>query len=199
MSKLSALVTAQPTRSALAAKLHEQLVGMVDLDLCHDLADVLVDDVLVPLATTAEPRRQFTPAHLGVVYLLAEQQGATDVRLRRLWDARSSRQTAPWPWITDSGIRTRRSELVSWGLVEDTGARGESATGRPSRIWSLVGVDPRKLGRTPQPIPGVEDGVRDRLLELLDEAAGDVMVRSQLELVDEFVGIRRAALQAASA
>lgn len=193
MSKLSHLINALEIRSALAGKLHEQLVGMHSIDVCQDIVDVLVDDVLVPLTSSAEPRRQFTPAHLGVVYLLAEQQGATDVRLRRLWDARATRQAQPWPWITDSGIRTRRSELVRWGLVEDTGARGESPTGRPARIWSLVGVDPRKLGRTPEPIPGVEPGVRDRLLELLDEAGGDVMIRSQLELVDAVVGIRQPA------
>lgn len=138
----------------------------------------------------AKPTRNFTPAHLGLVYLLAEQQGATHVRLRRLWDAKATRPRSPWPWISDSGLRTRCSELVAWGIVEDTGARGTSATGRPATIWTLVGIDPRSVGRDVQPVPGLDPGVSERLAELLGEAGSDVIIRSQLELVAKVAGIR---------
>lgn len=136
------------------------------------------------------PTRHFTSAHLGLVYLLAEQQGATHVRLRRLWDAKSARPRSPWPWISDSGLRTRCSELVAWGLVENTGARGESPTGRPATIWTLVGIHPASVGRDVAQVPGVDAGVLERLEELLVEADGDVLIRSQLELAAEVAGLR---------
>lgn len=140
------------------------------------------------LLSTA-PRRNFTPAHLGLVYLLAEQQGATHVRLRRIWDAKATRPRSPWPWISDSGIRTRCSELVAWGIVEDTGARGESATGRPSTIWSLTGTHPADVGRDVELVPGVDAGTVERLDELLAEAGSDVIIRAQLQLAARVAGI----------
>lgn len=154
-----------------------------------ELATVAIATVERHLASTA-PRRNFTPAHLGLVYLLAEQQGATHVRLRRLWDAKATRPHNPWPWISDSGIRTRCSELVAWGLVENTGARGESATGRPATIWTLLGVDPGSIGREVEPVPGIDAGVLERLEQLLAEAGSDVIIRSQLELAAKVAGIR---------
>lgn len=39
---------------------------------------------------------------------------------------------------TPSGIRTRRSELVEMGLVEDTGIRVRLATGRLANVWKAV-------------------------------------------------------------
>lgn len=146
----------------------------------------------------SRPTRNFTPAHLGLVYLLAEQQGATHVRLRRLWDAKSARPRSPWPWISDSGLRTRCSELVAWGLVENTGARGESPTGRPATIWTLVGIHPASIGRDVAQVPGVDAGVLERLEELLVEAGDDVLIRSQLELAAEVAGIRSRATASAS-
>lgn len=151
------------------------------------LAAVAIATVDAHLAALA-PRRNFTPAHLGLVYLLAEQQGATHVRLRRLWDAKSARARTAWPWISDSGIRTRCSELVAWGIVEDTGARGESATGRPATIWTLTGINPAKVGRDVERVPGLDAGVHERLDELLAEAGDDVLIRSQLELAAEVAG-----------
>lgn len=42
---------------------------------------------------------------------------------------------------TDSGLRTRRSELVKKGLLVDTGRRELLDTGRSSKVW---GLPPRK-------------------------------------------------------
>lgn len=41
------------------------------------------------------------------------------------------------PMASDSGIRSRRAELVKSGLVSDTGARVVLASGRRSIVWGL--------------------------------------------------------------
>jgi hypothetical protein len=38
--------------------------------------------------------------------------------------------------VTESGVRSRRSELVQVGLVRDTGERVRLATGRNAIVWS---------------------------------------------------------------
>lgn len=42
------------------------------------------------------------------------------------------------PDQTDSGIRTRRAELVKLGWLEDTGRKGLTASGRGTIIWGLT-------------------------------------------------------------
>jgi len=37
--------------------------------------------------------------------------------------------------VTESGVRSRRSELVQAGLVRDTGERVKLATGRNAIVW----------------------------------------------------------------
>jgi phosphohistidine swiveling domain-containing protein len=38
--------------------------------------------------------------------------------------------------VTESGVRSRRAELVQAGLVKDTGARIKLATGRNAIVWT---------------------------------------------------------------
>jgi hypothetical protein len=38
--------------------------------------------------------------------------------------------------VTESGVRSRRSELVQAGLVKDTGAREKLKTGRNAIVWA---------------------------------------------------------------
>ena len=40
--------------------------------------------------------------------------------------------------VSPSGVRTRRSELVTQGLVEDTGKRVRLETGRHAIVWGAV-------------------------------------------------------------
>ncbi len=40
--------------------------------------------------------------------------------------------------VSVSGIRTRRSELVTAGRVVDTGERRQTATGRQAIVWSIA-------------------------------------------------------------
>lgn len=155
------------------------------------VAAVAIAAIEAHLAAPADaPVRGFLATHLGIVYLLAEHQGATHARLRRYWDAKSARSgTDAWAWISDSGLRTRCSELVRWGIVEDSGARGESPTGRRSTIWTLVGAHPADLGRDVETVPAVEPGIAAALDVLLEQAGPDVIVRAQLLLAAQIAGV----------
>lgn len=42
------------------------------------------------------------------------------------------------PFASDSGIRSRRAQLVELGLVEDSGQRVKTASGRSSIVWQVV-------------------------------------------------------------
>jgi len=42
------------------------------------------------------------------------------------------------PRASDSGIRSRRAELVSMGLVEPTGIHGQTKYGRKATVWQAV-------------------------------------------------------------
>lgn len=43
-----------------------------------------------------------------------------------------------WPPQSDSGLRTRRSELVEKGIVVDSGKRRRLPSGRQSILWRLA-------------------------------------------------------------
>jgi hypothetical protein len=62
-------------------------------------------------------------------------EGCTDSELIIMYRMQSNRMTLPRQ--SESGIRTRRSELVERGLVEDTGKRDVLASGRRSIIWKV--------------------------------------------------------------
>lgn len=42
------------------------------------------------------------------------------------------------PFASDSGIRSRRAQLVELGLVEDSGKRVKTNSGRMSIVWQVV-------------------------------------------------------------
>lgn len=43
-----------------------------------------------------------------------------------------------YPYASPSGIRSRRSELVELGLVEDSGERVKTRSGRSSIVWRIA-------------------------------------------------------------
>lgn len=44
------------------------------------------------------------------------------------------------PLASESGIRSRRAELVDKGLVDDTGKRSTTPFGRKATVWGLRNV-----------------------------------------------------------
>ena len=66
-------------------------------------------------------------------------EGCTDTELIIMYRMQSMR-LALLPRQSESGIRTRRKELVERGLVEDTGKRDILASGRRSIIWKVSHV-----------------------------------------------------------
>lgn len=47
-------------------------------------------------------------------------------------------QLGKWPKASESGIRTRRSELVEAGEVEATGEKRKTESGRFANVWAMV-------------------------------------------------------------
>jgi hypothetical protein len=65
------------------------------------------------------------------------RDGLTDEQLRDEW-AIAANRVMGWPPISDSGLRSRRSELVRAGKVVDSGEKGRTAAGRACTIWKLA-------------------------------------------------------------
>jgi hypothetical protein len=61
---------------------------------------------------------------------------STDTALLKSYYA--GMRLADWPPISDSGLRSRRAELVALGLVEDSKARVKLPSGRHAIVWKLV-------------------------------------------------------------
>lgn len=138
--------------------------------------------------------RRFLPAHAYLAFLLSETAGATHTRLERLWAAKSARAGAlAWPFISGSGLRTRVSELVRWGIVEWSGEWGRTVANRPAKVWRLAD-DASRLEAIAdgsiEPIPGYEPGVRDVFLQLREQAGTDVVTIAALEAVASAAGVR---------
>ena len=69
------------------------------------------------------------PRQRAVVRVFERWGQLTDGELRHLYDG---------PAQSDSGLRTRRSELVALGVLFDTGSRRVTGSGRKSIVWGLV-------------------------------------------------------------
>lgn len=71
--------------------------------------------------------RMFTDAGIGL----------TDVRAAELYDALRRQWPDLYPRQSPSGLRTRRDELVTAGLLEDSGERQRLPSGRMAIVWRL--------------------------------------------------------------
>ncbi len=100
---------------------------------------------LTPVARVDDPETSWqaarsvggvTEKRAAVLMLLRDltkfEGGATDALM--LWAYRARN----YPPQSDSGLRTRRSELVALGLVQDTGERTRLPSGRQAIVWASV-------------------------------------------------------------
>lgn len=141
-------------------------------------------DLRSPHPSRGDRMRRFLPAHAYVVFLLSETAGATHTRLERLWAQKSARTgELAWPFASSSGLRTRVSELVAWGLVEWSGDMGRTVANRPTKVWRLTGSDATQ-------VPGYEPGVYFVLRKLRAEAGSDLVTVAAIEGVAAAAGIR---------
>lgn len=173
--------------SALNAALISELGGLHQADGRQqaglDTTGYHVEGLVLPaaiaeaaLAALGSRRRlpMFSESHLRVAYLLADAMGATDTQLERRWAARAARTAAPWPLISPAGIRSRRAELVAWGLVEWSGVTGRTLANRPTKSWQWISADNEaNPGRVPIP-PLSPDALA--ALPLLEAEAGTNVV-----------------------
>lgn len=72
---------------------------------------------------------------LGIKYLLMVS-AKTDQELVKAYAEGS--ELGKWPHASESGIRTRRAELVAEGIVEATGERVKLASGRFANTWRMT-------------------------------------------------------------
>lgn len=63
--------------------------------------------------------------------------GFTDEELIAAYERAMARNLS-YPFQTGSGIRTRRSELVTQGFVEWSGVKRPLTTGRSARVWCVT-------------------------------------------------------------
>jgi hypothetical protein len=84
--------------------------------------------------------RGLTEKQQAVLHLLRRhRRGLSDQSIIALYG--SARGRAPFgiiPRQSESGIRTRRAELVARGLVRDTGRRTTTPSGRKAIVWQVV-------------------------------------------------------------
>lgn len=73
-----------------------------------------------------------------ILELLERFGPASDEDLQVYW--RQLQDYEDWPPISPSGLRSRRAELVTKGLVYDTGKRGVTSSGRKTIEWELAGL-----------------------------------------------------------
>jgi hypothetical protein len=73
--------------------------------------------------------------HRRILMILAEG-AATDEQLYSAWQFMHCNKD--WPRVSQSGVRSRRNELVKKGKVVDSGEKGTTVAGRACTIWRLA-------------------------------------------------------------
>lgn len=68
-----------------------------------------------------------------ILYLLENPKTDTSLYRSYLWQWKAGNA----PYASESGVRSRRADLVKLGLVKDTQAREVLDSGRKSIVWGL--------------------------------------------------------------
>lgn len=81
--------------------------------------------------------RELTAKQIAVREVFRQHGSMTDEELIDRYSEPSSVRIA-WPVQSESGLRTRRSELVRRGELQDTGEKLVMSTGRKAIVWGLA-------------------------------------------------------------
>lgn len=89
--------------------------------------------------SAARSVQNITATQQAIMKLL-QIQPMTDQRLVEFYTAqiRMGADARDFPRASESGIRSRRAELVDAGLVKDSGAREKLESGRSAVVWTRV-------------------------------------------------------------
>lgn len=105
---------------------------------------ILIADDEVPTARYSDPSeshkaarsvRSTGPTHRRIMSLFKDKPQMTDSEIKYQWQVREVRDD--WPPISDSGLRTRRRELVTAGLLRDSKRRLTTDGGRTTAVWEV--------------------------------------------------------------
>jgi len=78
-------------------------------------------------------------SQLAVLQLFKnDRSGFTDYELVRIYFDTARQWPSSFPHQSESGIRTRRKELVDMGKIVDSGERAKLPSGRKAVIWTLA-------------------------------------------------------------
>lgn len=109
-----------------------------------DHVAILIADDEVPTARWSDPSeshkaaasvRSTGPTHRRIMELFKDKPQMTDSEIKYQWQVREVRDD--WPKISDSGLRTRRRELVTAGLLRDSKRRLTTKGGRTTAVWEV--------------------------------------------------------------
>lgn len=89
-----------------------------------------------------DDRPTLTASRSAVLSALRAAGPSTDEALVAFYRVEQAREGSLLPRQSDSGIRSRRAELVDARLVVDTGERRPTVSGRPSKVWRAAGTNP---------------------------------------------------------
>lgn len=94
-------------------------------------------------AAASQRAENITKVQAAVLDLMSELGEATDEELATAYGAREG-----LPPHTPDGLRHRRGELVTRGLLAETGELRPNRSGRRARVWRYVGPDGGSTGIT---------------------------------------------------
>lgn len=100
-----------------------------------------------PRARTTDPStshaaafsvRNVNTTHQAILELFkaAGKKGLADMEMVAMYE--TYRLAKGWPLVSESGLRSRRNELVKVGCIEDTGRKTRLATKRMGKIWAIT-------------------------------------------------------------
>jgi hypothetical protein len=83
----------------------------------------------------AKSVKKMTLVQSRVWFLFGRKRAMTDTELIELWNREHQIFPDSYPRVSESGLRTRRRELVDRGSLKDSGLRQTLPSGRKAILW----------------------------------------------------------------